>query len=78
MVGIGLGPIPLWSGTGHIWPIGRRMPLAIINIKENGMDIIKGILVGVVLALLVKYAIIGASADDFSEFRSTDSFSQFK
>jgi hypothetical protein len=52
MVGIGLGPIPLWSGTGHIWPIGRRMPMALIIIKENGMnDLILGIIIGVVVAV---------------------------
>jgi hypothetical protein len=81
MVGTGLGSIPLWSGTGHIWPIGKHMPMVIIIIKEIGMDIIKGILVGVVLALVVKYAIADSrwvDRDGFSEFRGTASFEQFK
>ena len=81
MVGTGLGSIPLWSGTGHIWPIGKHMPMAIIIIKEIGMDIIKGILVGVVLALVVKYAMADSrwvDRDGFSEYKSMDSFSQFK
>jgi hypothetical protein len=52
MVGLGMGVIPLWSGTGHIWPIGRRMPMALIIIKENGMnDLILGIIIGVVLMI---------------------------
>jgi hypothetical protein len=52
MVGLGMGVIPLRSGTGHIWPIGRRMPLVIINIKDNGMnDLILGIIIGVVLMI---------------------------
>jgi hypothetical protein len=81
MVGIGMGVIPLWYSTGHIWTIGRRMPMAIINIKENGMDIIKGIVVGVVLALVVKFAMADSrwiDRDGFSEYKSTDSFAQFK
>jgi hypothetical protein len=47
MVGIGMGVIPLWYSTGHIWPIGRPIWMDGINLKENGMDIIKGILVGI-------------------------------
>lgn len=81
MVGIGMGVIPLWYSTGHIWPIGRPIWMDGINLKENGMDIIKGILVGVVLALVVKFAMADSrwvDRDGFSEYKSMDSFSQFK
>ena len=45
------------------------------------MNIIKGILVGVVLAFMVKFAMADSrwlDRDDFAQFKSTDSFSQFK
>jgi hypothetical protein len=45
------------------------------------MDIINGILVGVVLALVVKFAMADSrwvDRDGFSEYKSMDSFSQFK
>lgn len=52
MVGLGMGVIPLWYSTGHIWPIGRPIWMDGINLKENGMnDLILGIIIGVVAAV---------------------------
>lgn len=46
--------------------------------KENGMDIIKGILVGVALALVIKFAMAGGGSDSFEQFRGSEAFSQFR
>lgn len=81
MACIGVGVIPLWYSTGLIWSIGHPIWMDGINLKENGMDIIKGILIGVVLALVIKFAMADSrwlDRDDFAQFKSTDSFSQFR
>lgn len=81
MACIGVGVIPLWYSTGPIWSIGHPIWMDGINLKENGMDIIKGILIGVVLAFIIKFAMADSrwlDRDDFAQFKSTDSFSQFR